>query len=48
MIALSFAAWFVLTWAVWAPASLGRHLAEIADAFEQQRTRLRTERETAA
>lgn len=44
---LSFAVCFVLTWAVWSPASDGRHLAEIADAFEAKRAKLRAERETA-
>lgn len=38
---------FLVTWALWSPASFGRHLAEIADAFEQKRAKLRAERETA-
>ncbi|WP_371346259.1 hypothetical protein [Ancylobacter sp. IITR112] len=38
---------FLVTWAVWSPASFGRHLAAIADAFEAKRAKLRAERETA-
>lgn len=47
MIGFSFPFFFVITWALWSPASFGRHLAKIADAFEAKRAKLRAERETA-
>lgn len=47
MNAFGMMAWLLLAWALCGPASFGRHLAEIADAFEQKRAKLRAERETA-
>ncbi|MDQ0349774.1 hypothetical protein [Ancylobacter vacuolatus] len=47
MSGLSFTAIYLVTWAVWSPASFVRHLAEIADAFEAKRAKLRDGRETA-
>lgn len=37
-------AWIYLSWAMVAPASFGRHMAEIADAFESKRAELLTKR----
>lgn len=47
MIGFSLPFFIVITWALWSPASFGRHCAEIADAFEAKRAKLRAERETA-
>lgn len=37
----------LLAWPMCCPEHFGRHLAEIADAFEQKRAKLRAEREPA-
>lgn len=47
MTAFGLMAWLFLAWSLCAPASFGRHLAAIADAFEAERTKLRAGRETA-
>lgn len=36
--------WVILSWALMAPGSFGRHLAEIVDAYEVKRTLLRRQR----
>ena len=38
-------AWVILTFAMIAPKSFGRHLAEIADTYAVKRVQLRAERE---
>lgn len=40
MIMFGTAAFVLLSWAVMAPASFGRHLAEIANAYEAKRSKL--------
>jgi len=37
MMAFGMMAWLVVSWALIAPKSFGRHIAEIVDAYERER-----------
>jgi hypothetical protein len=40
-------AWLFLSWVLVAPASFGRHIAEIVDAYDRKRADLIAKRESA-